>query len=145
MIFRQIAGLSFASCVGTAHADVGLYDPLAVPEFQKVQIVDLIVSDARRNRDIPLRVYLPSGEAPGAVVLYSHGLGGSRESNPYLGKHWSSRGYVVVLLQHAGSDDAVWKDVPPARRMAACEAGRLSLQSRIRSRGEEGFPPSRKL
>jgi predicted dienelactone hydrolase len=46
-------------------------------------------------------------------------LGGSREGNPYLGEHWSGRGYVVVSLQHAGSDEAVWKDAPLLQRMAA--------------------------
>jgi predicted dienelactone hydrolase len=55
------------------------------------------------------------------VVLFSHGLGGSRENNTYLGKHWAARGYVVVFLQHPGSDESVWKDARPLRRMAAME------------------------
>lgn len=118
-IFRQIVFLLFATCVGMVHADVGVYDPLAITDVQNTQPVDLIVHDARRNRDIPLRIYLPFERSAAPLILYSHGLGGSRESNPYLGKHWSSRGYVVVFLQHAGSDDAVWKDIAPARRMTA--------------------------
>jgi predicted dienelactone hydrolase len=52
-------------------------------------------------------------------VLFSHGLGGSRAGSPFLGKHWAARGYVAVFLQHPGSDEAVWKDQPPAKRMAA--------------------------
>lgn len=53
------------------------------------------------------------------VVIYSHGLGGNRFGPVYLADHWVARGYVVVFIQHPGSDDAVWRDVPPGRRMEA--------------------------
>jgi predicted dienelactone hydrolase len=53
------------------------------------------------------------------VILFSHGLGGSRENNPYLGKHWSARGYAVVVVQHPGSDESVWKDKPVLERAAS--------------------------
>lgn len=95
------------------------YDPLArgaAPTY-----VDLVVPDEGRQRDIPLRVYQPVGAGSSPVILFSHGLGGSRENNPYLGEHWGARGYVVVFLQHAGSDDAVWKGAPPAQALAALE------------------------
>jgi hypothetical protein len=52
-------------------------------------------------------------------VLFSHGLGGSRAGSAYLGEHWSARGYVAVFLQHPGSDESIWKDVPQAERMDA--------------------------
>jgi predicted dienelactone hydrolase len=80
---------------------------------------DHVVRDEARQRNIPLRVYLPASTTPAPVVLFSHGLGGSREGYAYLGEHWASRGYVVVVLQHAGSDDSVWKGVPPGRRRRA--------------------------
>lgn len=95
------------------------YDPLAIAPSSKAEKVDVVVKDETRNREIPLRVYLPAAKKPAAVVLFSHGLGGSREGNPYLGEHWSARGYVVVFLQHAGSDAGVWKDTPVVQRMAA--------------------------
>jgi predicted dienelactone hydrolase len=95
------------------------YDPLAIdPGFQARQL-DLTVHDAARNRDIPVRIYLPADEKPAAVVLFSHGLGGSRAGSSFLGEHWAARGYVAVFLQHPGSDEAVWKDAAPLRRMAA--------------------------
>ncbi|MDA1054258.1 MAG: dienelactone hydrolase [Planctomycetota bacterium] len=105
--------------IGWALADEPAYDPLAVPANRKAEALDLTVKDTQRDRKIPVRVYLPAAKTPAAVVLFSHGLGGSREGNPYLGEHWSGRGYVVVCLQHAGSDEAVWKDVPLLQRMAA--------------------------
>jgi predicted dienelactone hydrolase len=77
------------------------------------------VKDAKRDRIIPLRVYLPETHKPAPVILFSHGLGGSRDNNPYLGKHWAQRGYVVVFVQHPGSDQSVWKGVPAVQRGAA--------------------------
>ncbi|HSV62600.1 MAG TPA: dienelactone hydrolase [Chthoniobacterales bacterium] len=95
------------------------YDPLAIdPKFQ-AQTRELTAHDARRNRDIPVRIYLPSNEKPAPIVLFSHGLGGSRAGSKFLGEHWAARGYVVVFIQHAGSDDAVWKDAAPKERLAA--------------------------
>jgi predicted dienelactone hydrolase len=97
----------------------GNYNPLTVdPAFHAAQ-VDLSFHDAARNRDIPLRVYLPMNTAPEPVVLFSHGLGGNREGSKFMGEQWAARGYVAVFVQHPGSDDSVWKDVPPLERMQA--------------------------
>ena len=54
-------------------------------------------------------------------MLFSHGLGGTREAATYLGNYWAAHGYVAVFLQHAGSDDGVWKNLPPRQRMAAMQ------------------------
>lgn len=112
----SLLALSVLAGVPVVAAD---YDPLAVPKSDQVRGTDLTVRDEARKRDVPLRVYLPDATDRAPVVLFSHGLGGSRENNPYLGNHWSARGYVAVFLQHAGSDDSVWKDTPLAQRMAA--------------------------
>jgi predicted dienelactone hydrolase len=53
------------------------------------------------------------------VVLFSHGLGGSREGSAFFGNHWAARGYVVVFVQHPGSDESLWRDKPFAERMPA--------------------------
>ena len=95
------------------------YDPLAVDTNAPPAIVDLTVHDATRNRDLPIRVYLPSNPAPAPVVLFSHGLGGSREGSAFLGRHWAGRGYVAVFLQHPGSDESLWKNKPVPDAMAA--------------------------
>ena len=98
-----------------------VYDPLLIDKYQPEQ-KDLTVKDAKRSREIPIRVYLPKEKKPAPVVLFSHGLGGSREGSAFLGDHWAARGYVAVFLQHPGSDDSVWKEKPPAQRMAAMRA-----------------------
>jgi len=95
------------------------YDPLAADAAFHPTHLDLTVHDAARNRDIPIRVYLPANTTPEPVVLFSHGLGGSRTGSAFLGEHWAARGYVAVFLQHPGSDDSVWKNEPPGQRMPA--------------------------
>lgn len=95
------------------------YDPLAVSKDFTPQEVDLTVKDIRRHRVILIRVYLPQATQAAPVVLFSHGLGGSREGSGYLGKYWAARGYVAVFLQHPGSDTSVWKDTAREKRMNA--------------------------
>ncbi len=102
-----------------AAQDKGGYNPLEVRPEVHVRQHDLTVEDTGRARVIPLKVYLPAGPGRSPVILFSHGLGGTREGNAYLGSHWSARGYVAVFLQHPGSDDGVWKNLPRAERMAA--------------------------
>lgn len=94
------------------------YDPLKIPDV-KIRSLTFEVKDAKRDRVLPVRVYLPEATRPAPVVVFSHGLGGSCDNNPYLGEHWAKRGYLVVFVQHPGSDESVWQGVPPLRRMAA--------------------------
>src|ERR1700690_3812624 len=100
----------YLSLGGQAHARN--YDPLEFPATVRPLYLDLTAHDAMRRRDVPLRVYLPTSAAPAPVVLFSHGLGGSREGSVFLGEHWAARGYVAVFLQHPGSDESVLKNVP---------------------------------
>ena len=95
------------------------YDPLTVSDQRRPDTLDLTVNDKERSRDIPIRIYLPSGTSPAPVVLFSHGLGGSREGCAYLGRHWAARGYVTVSLQHPGSDTGVWQNKPLHQRIHA--------------------------
>ena len=71
--------------------------------------------DAARNRDVPAKIYFPTeGAGPFPVIIFSHGLGGTREAYEYLARQWAANGYVSVHLQHIGSDDSAWrgKDQP---------------------------------
>ncbi|MCX7717850.1 MAG: hypothetical protein N2111_05535 [Candidatus Sumerlaeaceae bacterium] len=67
--------------------------------------------DDSRQRTLPVRITRPadpSGTYP--VVLFSHGLGGSRDAGSLWAEHWASHGYLVVHLQHPGSDESLWKN-----------------------------------
>ncbi len=88
-------------------------------------------NDSARNRVIPVKVYLPADlKAPAPVILFSHGLGGSRMNSVYLGQHWSEQGYVCVFMQHHGSDESVWKEAQPGDRKTAMQ-GAASLKSTL--------------
>ncbi|VTT96840.1 dienelactone hydrolase : Uncharacterized protein OS=Chthoniobacter flavus Ellin428 GN=CfE428DRAFT_1706 PE=4 SV=1: Abhydrolase_5 [Gemmataceae bacterium] len=105
-------------------AQPAAYDPLAAPKGALPEPIDTVVKDKARDREIPVRVFLPADKTAAKVVLFSHGLGGSREMNGFMGKHWAGHGYAVVFLQHPGSDTSVWKgkalkDVMPAMQKAA--------------------------
>lgn len=107
------------------------YDPLmAVSDLEAVERMSL--HDAARDREIPLLVALPVSDEPAPVVLFSHGLGGSREACGYLREHWASRGYATVFLQHPGSDATVWQDVPLRERRAAMEKAASARNSQDR-------------
>ena len=94
------------------------YDPLALAPNGTPRVLDTSARDG--SREIPLRLYLPPKlVGPTPIVLFSHGLGGSREGNAYCGRHWASRGYVAVFLQHPGSDASIWQDVPREQRLEA--------------------------
>lgn len=88
-------------------------------EASQVKTLEMTWTDATRQREVPVKMYLPGGEAEGPwpVVVFSHGLGGSRQGYGYLGRHWAQQGYVSVHLQHQGSDDAIWRGKPIGQRM----------------------------
>ena len=76
-------------------------------------VADETWTDSTRQRGLPVRVRWPSADlqAPAGgrpLVLFSHGLGGTRVGGSVWGEAWAAAGFVVVHLQHPGSDlDAV--------------------------------------
>ncbi len=116
-LYTMLAGAMLLA--GQANCANSTYDPLALPKDAKPEVLNLSVRGEQGGREIPVRVYLPAERTPAPMVLFSHGLGGSREGNAYLGQHWAARGYVVVFTQHPGSDASVWQDKPPVERLAA--------------------------
>lgn len=96
------------------------YDPLTTSG--EVTTFDTTFTYGKSDRTVPLKIYLPEGKTAAPVLLFSHGLGGSREAGKYLGKHWAGRGYAVVVMQHPGSDRTVITNAPRLQRMAALKA-----------------------
>jgi len=89
-------------------------------------------TDTKRQREVPVKIYYPkSGAGPFPLIVFSHGLGGSRDGYEYLGRHWASHGYVSVHLEHLGSDDDVWKGVEPAERKQAMRRSIANPQNSI--------------
>jgi predicted dienelactone hydrolase len=42
------------------------------------------------------------------VILWSHGLGGSRDGAGFLARYLASYGYIIVHIQHDGTDTSLW-------------------------------------
>ena len=100
----QAAG---ASAVGLGRADVA-----ALPG---VQTLDFDWTDASRGRAVPVRLYWPESASAGApvpLVVFSHGIGGSRRGYSYLGAFWASQGIAALHVQHVGSDRSLWSGNP---------------------------------
>lgn len=65
-------------------------------------------TDVARRRAVPARLYLPRGEAAVPLVVFSHGIGGSRRGYAWLGQHFARHGIASLHPQHIGSDQQVW-------------------------------------
>ncbi|QKM63185.1 alpha/beta hydrolase family protein [Polynucleobacter antarcticus] len=67
--------------------------------------------DPARDRLVPVRLYMPmatENSAPIPLVIFSHGIGGSRLGYTYLGRYWASNGFASMHVQHIGSDRSIW-------------------------------------
>lgn len=93
------------------------YNPLEVHQGFVTKVS--VIHDAPRKRDIPVRFYLPKATGKSPVILYSHGLGGTRDASQFMGEHWARRGYACVFMQHPGSDDSVWRNERLGNRMGS--------------------------
>ena len=99
-----------------------------VDEAARLTVHEFDWFDSRRGRAVPVRLYLPMAKplpqqagAPDVgmsaavpLVVFSHGIGGSRRGYSYLGRHWASQGYASLHLQHVGSDRSLWGGNPLA-------------------------------
>ena len=90
-----------------AYSSVGSQGATSAPG--RFTSVDEVWNDPKRQRAIPLRLRwpnqtlaTPTGGWP--VVLFSHGLGGTVVGGEVWGQAWSEAGFVVLHLQHPGSD-----------------------------------------
>jgi dienelactone hydrolase len=93
---------------------------LGVPAFAAA-IDDIAWEDRAHARSLPLRMRWPGGDAPCGLVVYSHGLGGSREGGDAWGQAWAGAGMAVLHVQHPGSDAEVLRHGMRALRAAASE------------------------
>ncbi len=97
---RWVVGLVLAISHGLAHAQSFSLEPA-------FSVVDQVWHDPARNRDVPVRLRLPAPRVANErfpVIVYSPSLGGTRDSGERWSDHWAANGYIVVNLQHHGSD-----------------------------------------
>ncbi|MCA3026986.1 MAG: hypothetical protein ING66_00185 [Rhodocyclaceae bacterium] len=117
-----------APAASASYESAGLY---------KVESVDEAWDDQARKRKLPVRVLFPASGQPESttkfpVVVFSHGLGGSSGAGKLWGEHWASHGYIVVHVQHPGSDESIWKDKPVAQVEASLKSAKTMTNLGLR-------------
>jgi predicted dienelactone hydrolase len=78
----------------------------------EVEVLDRDWVDTARDRPVPVRLYRPGIPGLAPLVVFSHGIGGSRNGYSYLGRYLAEQGVASLHLQHVGSDRSLWGGNP---------------------------------
>jgi dienelactone hydrolase len=114
-----LAALALSACANSTQQQVwdsrassrsqALASAVGMPEADALQVRDVMWTDASRQREVPVRLYLPSDASSKVpLVIFSHGIGGSREGYSYIGKYLAANGIAAMHVQHVGSDRSLW-------------------------------------
>jgi pimeloyl-ACP methyl ester carboxylesterase len=118
-----LALILFGFLIGQpSFAQTTLVSTIAAEPSEKLTDVvatDTDFFDQSRNRRVPVRIYAPLVLTDSAdttsttslrspLIVFSHGLGGSRNGYSYIGRYLAARGYIVMHTQHEGSDRSIW-------------------------------------
>ena len=76
---------------------------LATGPHTVTEVSDIVLHDAKRNKDLHLRVFYPGEPGSYPVIVFSHGAGGSQNCCDSLTRHWASYGYVTLQPTHDDS------------------------------------------
>jgi len=87
-------------------------------------VLDFDWVDESRQRAVPVRLYWPEGAERVPLVVFSHGIGGSRRGYSYLGEHFAANGMASLHLQHVGSDRSLWTGNPVSLVLRLQDAAR---------------------
>src|SRR5580765_4666215 len=72
--------------------------PLAVTE-----VPDTVLHDAKRDKELHVRIFYPNEPGPYPVIVFSHGAGGSQACCDALTRHWATYGYITLQPTHDDS------------------------------------------
>ncbi len=106
-VMAAAAGVAAAALWRPARAAQGV--------LAEVDTLDFDWVDPARQRPVPARLYLPRTAAPGApvpLVVFSHGIGSTRERYRWIGSYLAAHGHACLHPQHVGSDRQVWTGNP---------------------------------
>ena len=76
---------------------------LAAGPYTVTEVETLVLHDAKRNKDVHIRVFYPNGLGKYPVIVFSHGAGGSQNCCDGLTRHWATYGYVTIQPTHDDS------------------------------------------
>lgn len=116
-----------------------LWSPTISAEVEPMQIAIARGEwvDAKRDgRKVAYKTYCPvdQGTQKFPVIIWSHGLGGSRDGAGFISRYIASHGYVVVHIQHIGTDSSLWegKDGHPWDVIRATHIPRSATLERLK-------------
>jgi Platelet-activating factor acetylhydrolase, isoform II len=108
---RQFLKQLPAAALAVAAPSLAFFPLHGFASATEFQIHDLDWFDDERERPVPIRLYQPiasSSAAPAPLIIFSHGIGGSRLGYSYLGSYWATHGLASLHVQHIGSDRSIW-------------------------------------
>jgi dienelactone hydrolase len=108
---RQFLKRLPAAALYVAMPSLALYPLHGSAATAGFRIHDIDWFDDVRERAVPIRLYQPSESSvtmPVPLIIFSHGIGGSRLGYSYLGRYWASHGLASLHVQHVGSDRSIW-------------------------------------
>lgn len=110
-------------------------DPEAEP-FRILIERGVFTDAARQGRQVPYKIYYPVDDGGGRVpvIIWSHGLGGNRDGGGFISRFLAAHGYVIVHVQHPGTDSSLWEGKPghPWDAIRAAKIPRKAALSRYR-------------
>ncbi len=96
------------------------------------------IDPARGGRGVLYKIYIPE-KVPRdpdmyPVIIWSHGLGGTRDGAGFISRYVAAHGYVIVHLQHGGTDSILWDGKPghPWTHIRAAKIPRKTVLNRYR-------------
>ena len=108
---RQFLKQLPAAALAVAAPSLAFFPLHGFASAAEFQVHDLDWFDDERERPVPIRLYQPrisSFATPAPLIIFSHGIGGSRLGYSYLGSYWASHGLASLHVQHVGSDRSIW-------------------------------------
>jgi Alpha/beta hydrolase family len=83
----------------------------AVAQAEAFSTTDMEWQDIARARRVPGTLFWPASarERKVPLIVFSHGIGSSRDGYTHLGRYWASQGIASLHLQHVGSDRTLWQ------------------------------------
>ena len=88
-------------CLGSSTAWCQ-YGPTSGP-YKVLTVENIVLHDAARNKNIPIKIYYPAALGRFPVIIFSHGALASKDSYSGLGEYWASYGYVSIHPSHSDS------------------------------------------
>jgi predicted dienelactone hydrolase len=66
-------------------------------------VPELVLHDAKRKKNLRVRINYPQEGGPFSVIVFSHGAWGSKDGHVMLTELWASHGYITIQPDHADS------------------------------------------